>query len=83
MNFLNRIFLIICVPLALSSCVESTALNPEEIENIALIDDYSYPKIEEVEKEKDESEKSTHLLKKINMLDKAFDKAVNLFKSKI
>lgn len=36
MNFLNRIFLIICVPLALSSCVESTALNPEEIENIAL-----------------------------------------------
>src|SRR5690554_5599494 len=62
---------------------EVITVNNWEIENIALIDDYSYPKIEEVEKEKDESEKSTHLLKKINMLDKAFDKAVNLFKSKI
>lgn len=62
---------------------EVITVNNWDIENIALIDDYSYPKIEEVEKEKDESEKSTHLLKKINMLDKAFDKAVNLFKSKI
>ena len=36
MKFLNRIFLIICAPLAIYSCVESTALEPEEIEKVAL-----------------------------------------------
>ena len=38
-------------------------------ENIALIDDFSYPP--EVEEKIDEPEKTTHLLKKINLLDKA------------
>ena len=36
MKFLNRILLIICAPLALWSCVESTALSIEEIETVAL-----------------------------------------------
>jgi len=62
---------------------EVIAVNNWEIENIALIDDYSYSMIEEDENEKDESQKTTHLLKKINLLDKAFDKAVNHLRSKI
>ena len=48
---------------------EITTLNNWHIENIALIDDYSYPK--EVEEKIDEPKESTHLLKRINLLDKA------------
>ena len=55
---------------------EVTTLNNWQIENVALIDDYSYPKeVEEI----DEPKESTHLLKKINLLDKA----ANLLKIKI
>ena len=55
---------------------EITTLNNWQIENVALIDDYSYPKeVEEI----DEPKESTHLLKKINLLDKA----ANLLKIKI
>lgn len=56
---------------------EITTLNNWQIENVALIDDYSYPK--EVEQKIDEPKESTHLLKKINLLDKA----ANLLKIKI
>ncbi len=48
---------------------EITTLNNWQIENIALIDDYSYPK--ELEEKIDEPKQSTHLLKRINLLDKA------------
>jgi nitrogen fixation protein len=56
---------------------EITTLNSWQIENIALIDDFSYPK--DVEEKKDEPKKTTHLLKNINLLDKA----ANLLKIKI
>lgn len=48
---------------------EIITLNNWQVENIALIDDYSYPK--EVEEKIDEPKESTHLLKRINLLDKA------------
>ena len=48
---------------------EITTLNNWQVENIALIDDYSYPK--EIEEKIDEPKESTHLLKRINLLDKA------------
>ncbi|MBF6598592.1 MAG: DUF4230 domain-containing protein [Fermentimonas sp.] len=48
---------------------EITTLNNWQIENIALIDDYSYPK--DVVEKIDEPKESTHLLKKINLLEKA------------
>lgn len=56
---------------------ETTGLNNWRIENIALIDDFSYP--QEEEEKIDESENTTHLLKKINLLDKA----ANLLKIKL
>ncbi|NLD24392.1 MAG: DUF4230 domain-containing protein [Bacteroidales bacterium] len=48
---------------------EITTLNNWQVENIALIDDYSYPK--EVDEKIDKPKESTHLLKRINLLDKA------------
>lgn len=48
---------------------EITTLNNWQVENIALIDDYSYPK--EMDEKIDKPKESTHLLKRINLLDKA------------
>lgn len=48
---------------------EITTLNNWQVENIALIDDYSYPK--GVDEKIDKPKESTHLLKRINLLDKA------------
>jgi hypothetical protein len=56
---------------------EITTLNNWQIDNIALIDNYSYP--QEEEEKTDEPKKATHLLQKINLLDKA----ANLLKIKI
>lgn len=56
---------------------EITTLNNWQIENMVLIDDFKYPKEEEEEKV-DEQKESTHLLKNINLLDKA----ANLLKIK-
>ena len=56
---------------------EITTLNNWQIENISLIDDFRYP--QELDEKIDEPKKTTHLLKKINLLDKA----ANLLKIKI
>lgn len=48
---------------------EITTLNNWQVENIALIDDYSYPK--EMDEKIDKPKELTHLLKRINLLDKA------------
>lgn len=59
---------------------EVTAANQWAIKNIDLVEDYKI--LPDPEEEKEESpEKELPLLKQINLLDKAFDKAVKFFKS--
>lgn len=60
---------------------EVTAVNQWVIRNTELIDDYKVILPEAEEEKEESSEKELPLLKHINLVDKAFDKAAKFFKS--